>query len=254
MKVRRLNMDASWQFSTDDTSIVVDPWLKGVEIDGFAWFNKQWHATEPVAPESLSNLNALVVTQPYADHFHAETINALPDTPLFTYKRLVSSIQHKFPSRIVKELATIEDESWTKIGDLELAFIDVTLKKPPYYYGLAIKEGERLYLLFPHGFKYVTPYLKIIQQYHLELLITSFSLFQLPFFLGGKVNPGPESAYELVRQLNPQRVYQTHDEKKHGTGLVLKLAKTYYPSPSEIQEGVGHRFVDLNHYQYQSMD
>ena len=117
MQVRRLNMDASWQFSTQSASIVVDPWLKGVEIDGFSWFNKQWHATSPIDPASLSDLDGLVVTQPYADHFHEETIAAIPDVPLYTYQRLVSSVQRKFRDRSVHALASIRDDEWTKIGN-----------------------------------------------------------------------------------------------------------------------------------------
>ena len=94
----------------------------------------------------------MVVTQPYADHFHAETIHALPNVPLYTYDRLVSTIQRKFPDRVIKSLANIQDKTWTRLGDMELAFIDVTVKKPPYYYGLAIKEGEKVFRYF-HGFK-----------------------------------------------------------------------------------------------------
>ena len=81
------------------------------------------------------------------------------------------------------------------------------------------KEENSLYLLFPHGFKHISPYLDIIRQYNVELLITSFSLFQLPFFLGGKVNPGPENAYQLVKDLNPKRVIK-HNMSKNMKQLV----------------------------------
>jgi L-ascorbate metabolism protein UlaG (beta-lactamase superfamily) len=48
MNIQRLNMDNSWRLEFGGKSVLIDPWLMGVEVDYFSWFNTQWHKTAPV--------------------------------------------------------------------------------------------------------------------------------------------------------------------------------------------------------------
>ena len=43
-------------------NILIDPWLKGPEINYFSWFNTLWHTTEP-AVQGTTELNALLKRQ-----------------------------------------------------------------------------------------------------------------------------------------------------------------------------------------------
>jgi L-ascorbate metabolism protein UlaG (beta-lactamase superfamily) len=44
LSIQRLNMDNTWWVNWGGTSLLLDPWLIGSEVDGFSWFNEQWHA------------------------------------------------------------------------------------------------------------------------------------------------------------------------------------------------------------------
>ena len=74
MQLKRLNMDNSWSISLGGQRLLIDPWLHGVEVDYFAWFNKQWHRTPPIAYEDVQDFDAVLITQKYPDHFHPETL------------------------------------------------------------------------------------------------------------------------------------------------------------------------------------
>ena len=79
MRIRRLNMDSSWQLEWGNSQILIDPWLIGSEIDGFSWFNEQWHTTEPLAMEGLGIIDAILLSQSYSDHCDKVLIQIILD-------------------------------------------------------------------------------------------------------------------------------------------------------------------------------
>ena len=100
--------DSSWKISYDNFSILLDPWLVGSQINGFAWFNKQWHKTAPVAPEQVKNYQAIVISQPFSDHCHEETLSLLQPVPIYAavnaLKRLQKSIDAERLNSIAQNL------------------------------------------------------------------------------------------------------------------------------------------------------
>jgi hypothetical protein len=61
-----------------------------------------------------------------------------------------------------------------------------------------------------------------------DVLITTTTLYHLPFWLGGTVNLGVKHAELLYRHCGAKLFLSTHDEQKHGKGFVEKLAKKDY--------------------------
>ena len=139
--LKHLNADSSWLLSLPYTphtkappgrcryNIVIDPWLRGPQVDLFSWFSSQEHA-KPSAIQSLSSLNdllsreentiitrnqpaesqnqpqppppcfidAVVCSHEFTDHCHEATLRELPSTvPVFAPKKaatLVRSWKH----------------------------------------------------------------------------------------------------------------------------------------------------------------
>lgn len=236
-------MDTSWQVNWHETGILLDPWLVGSEVDGFSWFNEQWHTTPPVPPEQTTNYQVIIISQSYSDHFHRQTIEALQNVPILATPSAKKRIRKELPQHDLHIMPELGSNSWYRLGELEIAYLDPGRKIDPIYNGIVIKSGNDVVVYFPHGFTLSESQLSALEKYRVRLLITSFSLFKLPAFLGGAVNPGKENALALVKALDPEKVVHTHDENKHARGLVKKIAKVVYPDPEELQRNLAGRFV-----------
>jgi hypothetical protein len=246
LAVRRLNMDSSWLIRWGDDRILLDPWLLGSEIDGFRWFNEQWHAVHPVQPSEISGeYDAIVISQSYPDHCHFPTLDSLENKPFGAVPKAYRKLKGRFPQKdMVKLLDTTKEGSW-QVGSLSISFLDPGNIVDPVYYGIVIRRGQDAIIYFPHGFTLDSGQLHYLEVLNIRLLMTSFSQFKLPFFLGGYVNPGLDNVRDLMKALKPARVVHTHDENKHARGLVKKLAKTHYYSPSEMTMVAGDSFIYL---------
>ncbi len=250
LKIRRLNMDSTWQVQWDQTSLIIDPWLLGTEVEGWPWFNEQWHATPPMSIEDIGHYDGIIVSQSYSDHCHEETLDLMPEAPIYgtpkAFKRLRKSVADRL--HLLPDLA---DGEWLQMGDVHVAFLDPGRKLDPVYYGIAIRQGEDVILYTPHGFEPTAEQRQQLTDYNIVLLITSFSLFRLPGWMGGDVNPGMDRARQLVEMLDPQKVVHTHDEEKNARGIVKKIARVIYPDYEQLKKDFPGRFIYLGEdYQY----
>ena len=243
LTLRRLNMDTTWSLDWAGTNILIDPWLIGSEVDGFSWFNEQWHVTPPVPPGELEHYDAILISQCYSDHCHEETLTALNDVPVITVPSATKRASKAMPDRNVMVLPEITSGQWLKQGDIHIAYLDPGKVIDPIYNGIVFRHEQKCVVYFPHGFYLKPSQLNLLKKLQVQVLITSFSRFKLPFFLGGAVNPGMDNAMELIRQLNPDKVVHTHDENKHAKGLVKKIAKVVYPDPDALVRSLAGRFV-----------
>lgn len=243
LTLRRLNMDSSWVLSWAGTTILIDPWLIGSEVDGFSWFNEQWHVTAPVPVDMIGEYQAILISQAYSDHCHQQTLKKLQTVPFIATPSASKRIKREMRGREINILPELTSGEWLDQGALQLAYLDPGRMIDPIYNGIVIRHEEQVVVYFPHGFTLSANQLKALQSYKTLLLITSFSSFRLPVFLGGTSNPGAANALSLVEALNPRRVVHTHDENKHAKGLVTKLAKVAYPDPVQLEASMGGRFV-----------
>ena len=132
-------------------NILIDPWLKGPQVDVGSWLSKQWHSTKSSIwtikelNESLKEVENLVreqmnlVTKPkrelheeilvesfidtviisheFTDHCHKDTLLEIhPDTPVFATKVAANSIRSWGHFRLVQEVPLFSEGSldWTK--------------------------------------------------------------------------------------------------------------------------------------------
>lgn len=244
-------MDSSWALQWAEDSLLIDPWLLGSGVDGYAWFNEQWHVTPPVAIASLEPYQSILISQSYPDHCHKQTLDALYTVPLIATPSAAKKINKEMSGRTVRILPEITTGRWLDVGSIQLAYLDPGRMIDPIFNGIVIRKDHEVVVYFPHGFSLNAKQLKVLQQYETIVLITSFATFKLPFFLGGAVNPGEENALQLVKALQPRKIVHTHDENKHAKGLVKKIAKVIYPDPVQLQASMGDRFVYL---QYEVME
>lgn len=245
LKLRRLNMDTSWQLSWGQTNLLIDPWLIGTEIDGFAWFNEQWHTTLPVAIHAIESYQAILISQPFSDHCHEETIRQLNEVPLLINPKSRKRLSKAFAEKKMLDLPLLLEGNWLEFGELKIAYLKSTKVLSAAFDAIIIRKDKDLVVYCPHGFELTEAEVKALEGYQTKALIAGFSSFKLPFFLGGVVNPGKSNVLELIKVLNPQKVFHTHDENKASKGIVKKVASVVYPNEFEMQEGLEEQFVFL---------
>ena len=223
IRLRRLNMDNSWEIHWGKERILLDPWLIGPEIDGFKQFNMQWLSQPAVALDQIAEPNRIVISQPYSDHCHELTLHEMP-----------SSVNIEGVDRAIKRLTKQGFSGVGAIGDFDESLKVNVMRpykaKPPLYEALVISLNNDYIFYAPHGFGLHPSQMEEFRGKTCRLLITTFTDFRLPFFLGGVINPGADAALRLAQQLGAEYVTNTHDDAKPGKGLVLKLAKVEYPN------------------------
>ena len=234
MKIQRLNMDNSWHISFAGKSLLIDPWLKGAEIDFFPWFNTQWHRTPPIDINKVPSYDLVIITQKYPDHYHPETLKELQPRKLIVPASVERKVKKLLPQA---EVRTLSDASNDMLGSaVNLHYLPSKRKMDPIYDAVVLEDGEQSILLATHGYAEPQTWSEKIKNLPpIKLAFTPFNLYKLPFFLGGTVSPGLGAVKKLIKTHRPQHIIATHDEDKFATGLVQKLAKIKFsPSRQEL--------------------
>ncbi len=250
MTIRRLNMDNSWHIKFAGLSFLIDPWLKGVEVDFFSWFNTQWHRTKPVTIDQIPPYDIIIITQKYPDHFHPETLTSLDIKKIVVPASIEQKVKQLLPDATVWTL----NQSVSKVlnDTVRLHYLPSQRKIDPIYDAVVLEDGAESLLLATHGYTDSEEWTKYIDKLPpVKLAFTPFNNYKLPFFLGGTVSPGMQAVRELIDRLKPEHIIATHDEDKHATGIVNRMAKiTFAPSTEELlkDSDFANRLITINNY------
>ena len=258
---QRLNADASVSLEVNSFKCVVDPWLVSSEIDGSRFFNEAWHTSPVCSLEknklfSMRNLDAIVITLPFSDHCHELTLEEMDDDiPIVCNIDVKKRLEGHFGKarknvilvpRFPEYVTVKKNVEFSSIGSEKL--LDFT------HGGLIIKVQRRRstshssIFIAPHGMILDShPALQVLQDMHWSLLLTTFSTYVLPLFLGGTVNLGSEKAFKLIKTLQPDKAIDIHSEQKSTRGLVPLIARPAYPSVQELQEALGDVLVSCSY-------
>lgn len=246
LSVKRLNLDSSWHISYNKTDFIIDPWLIGSEVDGFKWLNEQWHIKEPIPISKLPNYNFILISQNYEDHCHINTLKKIPkDKTLIATEKAYKKLKKEFPKR---KIILLEDNKVTSFEGLNFISLRPNKILDPIYYSIVIINEDEAIFYAPHGFTLDNKQLELINKINIKLLITTFTEFEIPKIMGGKVNPGMENVYELYNQIKPLNTINTHDEEKKAKGLVSSLAKIKYADFDKIESKNSINFIRIDNY------
>ena len=247
VSVKRLNLDSSWHISFDSNKFIIDPWLLGSEIDGFKWLNEQWHIKKPVEIRKIPDYDYILISQNYEDHCHLETLKKLPEgKPLLATEKAFKKLKKNFPNRNV---ILLNEDSETNFNGLSFISLQPDKILDPVYFSIVIINSNNEAIFYaPHGFVLNDKQLNVVTKYSISLLITTFTEFRIPKFMGGKVNPGMENVYELYKQIKPKNTINTHDEEKKAKGLVSSLAKVKYADYDKIESNNSINFIKIDNY------
>jgi len=244
MTIQRLNMDNSWFIQLNGLSLLVDPWLEGTEVDYFGWFNTQWHRTPPLSYQQIPIYDLVLITQIYPDHFHQKTLLKLSPQMVIAPLNLQKQLQKLLPQAQIIPLSS--KQPFAEIGKTQISLLSRAKGIGPEFNAYQLSDGVETVIIAPHGYNGPSK-----GSGPVKLLITPFNRYRLPFFLGGTLAPGIDGLQKLTQTFNPSHIVCTHDEDKHATGLVSKLAKIKRISKAELNtdEMFKNRILEIDHYQ-----
>ena len=247
---QRLNMDNSFFIEMSGWKILIDPWLEGIEVDYFEWFNMQWHRTPPLPYSDIPDFDTVLITQKYPDHFHIKTLKKLAPKHIIGPKSLENKLKNLFPFSKIEVLDS--KNNTTRINEHKVTFLGTKRKIDPIYDAFILDDGKASVFVSTHGFYFNNKDLDLLKEASpCHLLITPFNYYKLPFYLGGLVSPGLSGVKHLCEMLEPKKVVATHDEDKHAKGIVSKLATIKRPSSPKTllqHSWLKNRYLDIDHY------
>lgn len=230
MIIQRLNLDNTWLLEWGGIRCLIDPWLTGSEIYAGAWFNEQWHATTPVSPDDVPPFDAIIITQVFSDHCHLQTLSQLPaDKPIYGDAATCRKIKQKLPDRDCRIISTAIPGDGSPCGALRCRLWSSGRLIPPAFNTLVLTHGQEAVIFAAHGFYPRRRQLEFLRQYQVRLLGASCATIKLPWLFGGAVNPGITNVRNLIEVIRPEVLVDTHDERKHTQGIVMKMAQRESP-------------------------
>jgi hypothetical protein len=96
------------------------------------------------------------------------------------------------------------------------------------HHAYLISDGVSTLCYAPHGTR------KILETKEANVLLTTVTTYELPFYLGGTVNLGLNKALLLAESLKVKTIISTHDEQKRQSGIVASLSKRKYTPSNQF--------------------
>jgi len=243
-------MDSAWSLAMSGCRLLVDPWLEGTEVDYFGWLNTQWHRTAPLPYDELPEYDAVLITQKYPDHCHQATLQRLQPAVIVAPESLKKLLTHLLPDARLHLLG--RETRTQQIGSVTVTHLPTRRRIDPIYDAYVLDDGEHRVMVANHGFLLDDGHREQLGgNVNCDVLFSPFNRYVLPALLGGVVAPGMEGLAALVAQVEPRAVLQTHDELKHGRGLVPALARIDVFDPASVAEypWLKDRFVPISNYE-----
>lgn len=253
LSLRRINMDSFWLIKYNGINIALDPWLLGAEVDYAYFFNQQRLVTDALSIKEFGCvIHCIIISFPFSDHCNEETLLLFDKTiPIFAVKAAKNRLQNN---------ASLKDRTYFEIPvDLEFVhFHHIMFSSLLSQYtldyvhnGLLIRSTKSNggFFYAPHGFltEDDSEIVSQLEAFQLDILISSSSLYSLPWFLGGEINLGLKKLISLVDKIKPRYVFETHSEQKLASGIIPWLAKTEYPSVNDIKDRLSN-YIDISNY------
>jgi len=227
---QRCNSDAGWKLHTPEALVLVDPWFEGPVQIGPGGLHRGWHVHPSASRRDVGAVDIAVISQQFQDHCHPASLQQLEgDVTLLAVPdaaRGVEAATGRTPLIVPK---------WgsdpLEVNGLRFWRISRPWWHPPMYHVIVVADAEgRAALHAPHAHR-AKALIPLRDALDIHLLAISRQRYWLPFFMGGKVNPGPDVAEACIEATQPRHALVLHDEPKKQVGFITKIAHIDRPEP-----------------------
>jgi hypothetical protein len=139
MKLLKADNYQTWYIEKNNESILIDPWLTNqLQPDGSLFIQRNKLNASCLSDEDIVKVKAIIITAPFEDHLHIESINMLPGIPIYTS----NIVKRQLIKKNVQNSIHILSEKNTELNNLNIKALPTSY---PYYkttFSLLIKDDK----------------------------------------------------------------------------------------------------------------
>ena len=149
MKIKKIDDYQSWYIESEDTALIIDPWLdKVMQPKSNFFINRAREENALITDEMIDKVACILLSAPFEDHFHEKSLKRFdPSTLVLTSKPSVKKLKKLGFTNIEVLKSGIQKN----IGDLEIKAHDAGF---PYNYlwtfSFEIIQGEKVLYFESH--------------------------------------------------------------------------------------------------------
>lgn len=139
MKIIKADNYQTWYLENNNNAILIDPWLTNtLQPEGSFFIQRRKINSSCLSKVEIDKVNGIIITAPFEDHLHMESINMLTDIPIYTSNIVKKQlIKNKIQNRIY-----ILSEQTTNVNNLNIKALPTSY---PYFsttFSLLIKDDK----------------------------------------------------------------------------------------------------------------
>ena len=139
MKIIKADNYQTWYLENNNNAILIDPWLTNtLQPEGSFFIQRRKNNSTCLSKVEIDKVNGIIITAPFEDHLHLESINMLADIPIYTSK----IVKKQLIKNYIQNRIYILSEQTTKVNDLNIKALPTSY---PYYrttFSLLIEDNK----------------------------------------------------------------------------------------------------------------
>ena len=139
MKIIKADNYQTWYLEHNNNAILIDPWLTNtLQPEGSFFIQRKKNNSSCLSKVEIDKVNGIIITAPFEDHLHLESINMLADIPIYTSNIVKKQLIKKY----IQNKIYILSEQTTKVNDLNIKALPTSY---PYYkttFSLLIEDSK----------------------------------------------------------------------------------------------------------------
>ena len=139
MKIIKADNYQTWYLEHNNNAILIDPWLTNtLQPEGSFFIQRKKNNSSCLSKVEIGKVNGIIITAPFEDHLHLESINMLADIPIYTSK----IVKNQLIKNYIQNKIYILSEQTTKVNDLNIKALPTSY---PYYrttFSLLIEDNK----------------------------------------------------------------------------------------------------------------
>ena len=139
MKIIKADNYQTWYLEHNNNAILIDPWLTNtLQPEGSFFIQRKKNNSSCLSKVEIDKVNGIIITAPFEDHLHLESINMLADIPIYTSK----IVKKQLIKNYIQNKIYILSEQTTKVNDLNIKALPTSY---PYYrttFSLLIEDSK----------------------------------------------------------------------------------------------------------------
>ena len=219
MKIIKADNYQTWYLENNNNAILIDPWLTNtLQPEGSFFIQRRKINSSCLSKVEIDKVNGIIITAPFEDHLHMESINMLSGIPIYTS----NIVKKKLIKKNIQNKIYILSEQATNVNDLNIKALPTSY---PYFsttFSLLIKDDKEN-SLFHEGHRVNFKYL-IKNNIKADIAILTAEESKLFGFI--QLGMNYKNTLKAVNLLGSNQLFITGNDPDQTQGFIKKFLMT----------------------------